>query len=91
MFKITAEDSDKIDSWLHETVYPPLIQMVKDKSAEHTLFTDHKGRKIPPLGASGGSLTYSFTPTSLGTIVEVIFAQDTPYEQTLDLTEYRLW
>ena len=37
-------------------------------------------------GAIGGATTYSFTPTSLGTVFKV-----THFDETLDLTDYASW
>jgi hypothetical protein len=42
-------------------------------------------------GAIGGSCTYEFTPTSLGTVCRVIFCHGMPYEATIDLTDYESW
>jgi len=42
---------------------------------------------VPNLGYRGG-LSYTFTPTELGTIVKV---RDGASNQTLDITEYELW
>jgi len=39
-------------------------------------------------GAIGGRFTYSFTPTSLGTIVKVKDGLD---DTTIDLTDYESW
>lgn len=39
-------------------------------------------------GAIGGRYTYSFTPTSLGTIVKV---HDAVTKTEIDLTEYESW
>lgn len=43
---------------------------------------------FPYGGAVGGSLTYSFTPTSLGVCVKVT---DAFTKETIDLTEYEDW
>lgn len=39
-------------------------------------------------GAIGGRLTYSFTPTSIGTIVKV---KDNMSGSEIDLTDYESW
>jgi hypothetical protein len=44
--------------------------------------------KTTETGAIGGRFTYSFTPTSLGTIVKV---HDELTKQELDLTDYDCW
>jgi len=52
-------------------------------SAEHLPECKYKDNT----GAIGGVLTFSFTPTSIGTVVKVICACG----EELDLTEYDLW
>ena len=42
----------------------------------------------PYAGASGGALTYSFTPTNLGTVVKVT---EELSGKVIDLTEYEDW
>ena len=42
-------------------------------------------------GATGGPLTYEFTPTSLGMNVCVVFCRRTADEARLDLTDYENW
>ena len=41
-------------------------------------------------GASGGRWTYTFTPTSLGTVIKVIDNLITE-DNELDLTDYDIW
>jgi hypothetical protein len=41
-----------------------------------------------PTGAAGGRITYLFTPTGLGVIMEV---RDNSTGKSLDLTEYEDW
>lgn len=43
---------------------------------------------FPYSGAIGGNLTYSFTPTSIGVIVNIKHGNT---GQDIDLTEYDLW
>ena len=40
------------------------------------------------IGAIGGSLTYSFTPTSIGVVKKVY---DSLTDKELDITDYDLW
>lgn len=51
----------------------------------------YPGLKRPYFGAIGGNLTWTRTPTSMGTIVTVIFCKGTLHEAELDLTEYSEW
>jgi len=47
-----------------------------------------KALKNGPTGAIGGRFTYSFTPTSLGTIVKVKCGLT---NEEVDLTDYQDW
>ena len=47
-----------------------------------------KKEKRRYLGAIGGSYTYSFTPTTLGTVIKV---KDNSNGRELDLTDYDEW
>lgn len=47
-----------------------------------------KEKKPRHCGAIGGAITYSFTPTSLGTIVKL---HDSVTGEELDLTDYLSW
>lgn len=58
--------------------------------AEHNakcLFFDDGTEAEPPVGAIGGTTTYSFTPTSLGVVVKVRCACGVE----IDLTDYKNW
>jgi len=70
-FAITPEQGDKIARWS------------QDQDA------DWPRREMgkPYYGAIGGSLTYLFTPTSLGVILKVQHANGAE----LDVTEYNDW
>lgn len=86
-FQLKLGDRQKIDDWLFNEVYPEIIAKQKQdpEIADHINVDEH-GREYPYFGAVGGDLTYSFTPTSLGTIVRV-----TSCGKTLDLTDYDMW
>jgi hypothetical protein len=84
-FEITAEDRAKIHKWLKETVYPYVIAEQK-KSPNYPSFSKFMGKngeEYPYEGAVGGGLTYTFTPTGIGTIIKV-----KSYDFELDLTDY---
>lgn len=88
MFEITAAEQEKIDQWLHNVVFPPIIaeQRASDYFSEDLLITDEQGRVWPYEGAIGGGLTYCFTPTSLGIVLVVKYG-----DQELNLTDYDSW
>jgi hypothetical protein len=86
-FSLSPEDLKKIDDWLHEVVYPPIVEeQKKNPNIAFLLFKDSKGREYPYEGAIGGGLTYHFTPTGLGTVVKVSYR-----DQELDLTDSENW
>lgn len=86
-FQLTLEDHKKIDEWLYGTVYPATLkEQGKDPSKVMWHTEDEEGRVYPYFGAIGGDLTYSFTPTSIGTIIKV---ESCGHE--LDLTDYESW
>lgn len=84
MFVLDAEQWLKLNSWLKETnkktaaLQWAIPEIRKHMLDEHTTYG----------GAIGGSLTYSFTPTSLGMIVKV---RDALSKQEIDLTNYDEW
>lgn len=84
-FALEISDHNKIDQWLHSTVYPQMLKEQIDRG-DTEVSTDSMGRPIPYLGAIGGLLTFQFTPTSLGTVVKV-----TAGNHVLDLTDYESW
>lgn len=45
----------------------------------------------PYHGASGGSVTYSFTPTSIGMICTVTYLENTEFQRSMDVTDYDEW
>lgn len=86
-FQVTPEEESKIDKWLRETVYPPILEeQRKDPHLASLHFEDEEGYTYPYFGAVGGDLTYSFRPTSIGTIFTV---KSCGHE--LDLTDYESW
>lgn len=64
--------------------------LFKVKYEEHKKdckFFKNSKNGIPKTGAIGGSLTYNFTPTSIGTVVMVSCACG----HEMDLTDYGEW
>jgi hypothetical protein len=87
MFRINNEQQEKIDKWLKEEVYPPLLEQQKQSLGDKfNQYTDNG--QYPYCGACGGNLTYSFTPTTLGVVVKVY---ESLSRKTLDLTDYYEW
>lgn len=87
MFSLDQTQSEKLAAWAKEQEAKALERQRKTLPPEEF---DHltMGGKHPYTGASGGSYTYSFTPTSLGTAVKVT---DNLSGETIDLTDYDSW
>jgi hypothetical protein len=73
MFKLDDKQSEKFDRWRTE-------QDEKVATAQ--------GNKIPYYGAIGGAYTFSFTPTTLGTVVTITNGLT---NDKIDLTKYDEW
>lgn len=87
MFQLSPGDGEKIDHWLKTEVYPEIVAQQKlDPQISQFIYQDESGNAVPYFGAIGGDLTYSFTPTSLGTIIKVEC-----FNKQLDLTAYDEW
>lgn len=71
MFSLSKEQNEKLKVWLDE-------QWAKFPKNEHGL---------PSVGAIGGAVTYSFTPTTLGTVVKVKMEG----QGEIDLSDYENW
>lgn len=80
MFTLDAEQQEKLAKWLKE-IEPEILEIQKNFSKSAPL-------NRPYYGSAGGGLTYSFTPTGLGVVVEV-----TEYHtnKTINLTYYKSW
>lgn len=93
-FTLTKEQDEKVKSWLHETVYPHVIAEQKayyesnPQDRPSPVAQDCWDAGYPYTGASGGGLTYEFTPTSLGTVEEVSYSG---YPEKLNVTDYDNW
>ena len=65
-----------------------IIEKQKNQMSHDDFMVKTCDGKYPYYGAIGGGLKYSFTPTGIGTIVEVT---NTILDETLDLTDYDGW
>lgn len=86
-FQITDEQVRKISAWQQEVSAKVIEQQRKSMSPEDFSMLTMDG-KYPYYGASGGGLTFSFTPTSLGCVVKVTEALT---GEELDITDYEDW
>lgn len=87
MFTLTLSQQKKLNQWLEQEVYPSVVSEIKlSPDLGLSIFTSADGVEVPYAGAIGGDVTYSFTPTSLGTVIKV-----ESWGRVLDLTEYDMW
>ena len=84
-FTVSAAEGEKIEQWLKTEVYPEIIAEQKlDKNyPSFAPYMGENGEEYPYQGAIGGGVSYSFTPTSIGTIVKVQC-----HGKELDVTDY---
>ncbi len=80
MFTLNANQVKKFKSWFTEITSDIL-------EAQQALFGE-SAPTHPYYGGIGGGITYSFTPTNLGVIVEVT---EHHTKKKLDLTDYESW
>lgn len=85
-FVITAEHQQTIDDWLLDEVYPPVIEHQRADPNFRPFAQYDWDAGYPYQGASGGAVTYEFTPTSIGLVFKV-----KAYGQVLDLSGYEHW
>lgn len=84
MFELTERQANKLKVWeckIREKAFQ--LQYDRDELDEYSV-KFHE----PYYGAIGGGLTYSFTPTALGTVVKV---KEAITGEEIDLTDYDEW
>ena len=81
------EQSAKLGIWLREQHLALAKRQWQIPEIRSLMINEN----TPYLGAAGGSLTYEFTPTSLGTVTRVYFCRSTVWETNIDLTDYNEW
>jgi hypothetical protein len=79
MFELDAEQSKRLNEWCSE-------QDKKVMESQKGTEVEHSGEAY--YGCSGGSVTYMFTPTTLGLVVKV---QNNMTGEIIDLTDYESW
>jgi hypothetical protein len=87
MFSLTTEQYAKLEPWLEAQNAAVLERQRSTLPASQYADLTQDG-KVAYTGVSGGALTYKFTPTSLGTVVVVVFELT---GEELDLTDYDMW
>ena len=86
-FLVDKEQMIKINKWKSELDKKTIARQKESMTAQDFTLLTQDG-KYPYGGAIGGDLTYSFTNTSLGTVVTV---KDGFTGETLDVTDYDMW
>jgi hypothetical protein len=87
IFEVTQSQKDKIDKWWDEIMNLHLYELGYIKE-DGTQFTADEIYERVNTGAIGGSISYTFTPTSIGVILEV---EESITGNTLDVTDYNTW
>ena len=86
-FSVNKEQLETIKKWKDELDKQTVARQKETMSAADFSLLTQDG-KYPYSGAIGGDLTYSFTNTSLGTIITVT---DKFTGEKLDVTDYDIW
>lgn len=93
-FEITSAELNKVNHWLYSTVYPAEIafqkKKIKKRDPARAYAEEMWEEGYPYTGASGGGLSYVFTPTSIGVQLLAKYKALGP-EAVLDLTDYGSW
>ena len=88
-FSLTAQQFHKVKEWEQEQNRIMIEKQKKNPpDAPRALLEACWETGNPYYGATGGEITYSFTPTSIGVITEVKYAMT---GKTLDITDYESW
>ena len=88
-FELTVDQLAKLVAWESEQDRIACEQQKATVGAVlDPLIADSLERGIPYYGAIGGSLTYMFTPTSLGVVTKVMHGYTS---NVLDLSDYENW
>jgi hypothetical protein len=87
MFSLDKEQRKKVTVWKNELDKKTIERQRASMSPEDFEGLTGNG-KYPYGGAIGGSLTYSFTDTSLGTVIKV---KDGFSGEEIDVSDYHNW
>ena len=87
------------DNWISDPIKFDLTELTFSLNAvQYQRFEGwYKAIKRTYEGCSGGALTFSFTPTSLGTVTKVTYERCPLFyklgmkKESIDLSEYELW
>jgi len=87
-FNIDAVQEKRLDTWIKEQNVISVAKQRESMSDPTPVIESMWEQGFPYGGAAGGSLTYMFTPTSLGICCKVT---DAISGGTIDLTRYDMW
>ena len=88
-FSLSDSQIEKINNWVAQQntiAVQRQKEIIGDNPPPHIL--ECWDNNIPYSGASGGTLTYNFTPTSLGVVITV---KSNTTQQILDVTDIENW
>lgn len=86
-FALDDEQAAKLAAWRAEQDKAVLEKQRADGADDPFIAAIHEHGQ-PYYGACGGELTFSFTPTSIGTVVK---AKHSASGAEIDLTDYDAW
>ena len=84
-FTISEEQQKKINKWAKKQDY---LVKEQQKGSDDVVISESSRLGLPYYGASGGSLSYEFTPTGLGVVLKVT---NNYTKESIDVTEYDMW
>lgn len=90
-FGLTEEQEKKLSIWVTEIrdkAIEKQKQEIKETNEFYSTYKQCWELGFPYSGTIGGSLTYSFSPTSIG---DVVVVKDSHTGEEIDLTEYDMW
>jgi hypothetical protein len=73
VFNLSEAQCNKVNIWRRE---------------QDAIVAKQQGKNAPYYGASGGEVTYMFTPTTIGCVMQVKHAMT---ESVLDISDYDSW
>jgi hypothetical protein len=90
-FEITDEQHAKLKPWVKAHYAKIAAEQKLDPEMAQHIFVSEDGTEYPYFGACGGELSYIFTGTSLGDVLEVFICRGTKWEASINLTDYDSW
>jgi hypothetical protein len=88
MFTLTQEQQNTLSEWLKEQDTKAIENQKLNMKNPNIVIQQSWDDGYPYTGAIGGSVTYMFTPTSIGLVTKVKYGLT---DEIIDLTDYDSW